>query len=254
MIYDADTKTLYADDGTELKKLACPLYKNWERLGDAGEDSPLDTPAAPTKEGCRFCRDCEKHVQNLDGLSDDDAKRQLKADPGLCVYVPRDTDWVTIRGTGALTKETPCDLRMVQTARTVEAMNEAARHGFRPLVQWIEPNPEVSRKMAVDQNVETGEISTRGDYRSFTPEGCVEVIGWNEYHPHASPLPFAAYLVPPDIEVGETVYLEDLIEDVVASTWNQGGGERLESGTATWNGKEFEIDFDPEKDLVFCIG
>lgn len=74
------------------------------------------------------------------------------------------------------------------------------------------------------------------------------------YYPYNFPNPFAAYLVPPDIAVGEQVWLEDLIEDVVAVWGNQGYRPRLDAAAAVWNGTEFEISFDPERDADHWIG
>jgi hypothetical protein len=53
------------------------------------------------------------------------------------------------------------------------------------------------------------------------------------------------YLIPPDIDLGERVFLEDLIEDFVGAVWNQGNAYRLKSCEAIWNGKAFEIDYNP---------
>lgn len=134
-------------------------------------------------------------------------------------------------------------LRVIKTARTSETINEAARAGFFPLVKPVSPSPEIRSKYAVIQNRKTGEIKVIGDYRA---SGCMEdeefVIDFTLYYPHSFPSPFAAYLVPPDIKVGERVFLEDLIEDVVGSAWNQGDTYRLKSCIAAWDGKDFTLE------------
>jgi hypothetical protein len=55
--------------------------------------------------------------------------------------------------------------------------------------------------------------------------------------------PFAAYLLPPDIVVGEIVILEDLIEDIVGARHKM-HTYRLASAEAMWNGERFVISHD----------
>ena len=108
----------------------------------------------------------------------------------------------------------PEGLRVIKTARTVEAINAAATAGLRPLVKPVKPLPEIHSKFTVLQNRITGEIKVRSDYRIGEAKGDWEaVIEWTEYYPHSFPSPFAAYLIPPDLAPGERVYVEDLIED-----------------------------------------
>lgn len=140
-------------------------------------------------------------------------------------------------------------LRVIKTARDEESINEAARNGFKPLIKKIIPSDEIRTKYAVFQNKKTGEIQVVGDYRGeglFRDGDYAKVIDWTFYYPYSFTSPFAAYLIPQDIQVGERVFLEDLIEDYVGSTWNQGDKYRLESCDAIWNGSDLEIQYDPE--------
>lgn len=72
--------------------------------------------------------------------------------------------------------------------------------------------------------------------------------------PHCFQEPYAAYLVPPDIKVGERVWLKDLIQDYVGSSWNQGCNFRLEAWEAVWDGTDFVIDYNLDKDAQFFVG
>lgn len=67
------------------------------------------------------------------------------------------------------------------------------------------------------------------------------IIDWSFYYPYHFESPYAAYLIPEDIEIGEKVFLDDLIEDIVAGSWNQGNAWRLEYTEAIWDGKDFKI-------------
>lgn len=141
-------------------------------------------------------------------------------------------------------------IRTIRTARTEHTINEAARNGFFPLVKKVEASPKIKSKYTVIQNKKSGEIRVSSDYRdsecfSSGNDGDFKtVIGFEFYYPYHFASPFAAYLIPKDLKIGERVFLEDVIEDVVSSMWNQGDTYRLKSCKAIWNGKEFELDHD----------
>ncbi len=150
-------------------------------------------------------------------------------------------------------KQNPNNLRVVHTARTEDSINNAAKEGFIPLVKPVIPSKDIHYMTSVYQDPATGEIETSGDCRC-QPQGKVKVISHTLYYPYHFPAPFAAYLIPPDIRPGTRVWLNDVIEDIVAVYGNQGYHPRLKWCEATWNGDEFIIDFDPEKDAPRLIG
>ena len=145
-------------------------------------------------------------------------------------------------------------LRVIQTARTEEDINEAARAGFFPLVKAISSKSEVRAIFAVYQNPQSGEITVAKNLRvrGLNPED--QVIGFTTYYPHHFPNPFAAYLVPADLAVGEVVILEDLIEDLVGGRTNQGVVYRLEWSEATWDGQDFIIEIPVDSGLYDIVG
>lgn len=79
------------------------------------------------------------------------------------------------------------------------------------------------------------------------------IIPWS-FHRDIPKSPFAAYLIPQGLKVGEHVLLEDLIEDLVGGSWNQGDAWRLQSCEAVWNGADFEHQFDPKRDISSIMG
>lgn len=148
-------------------------------------------------------------------------------------------------------------MRIIKTARDQESINQAALQGLKPLVKPVIPSEKITSKYAVVQSIKTGEIEVIGDYRAsaaYPSEEFETVIDWTFYNPYKFNSPFAAYLVPPDINLGERVLLEDLIEDFVGSQWNQGDTFRLESCEAVWNGTDFEIQYDPNQNKTDIIG
>ena len=150
----------------------------------------------------------------------------------------------------------PGGLRRIQTARDRDSINAAARNGFWPLVKKVEPSAKIFTKYTVMQNIKTGEIEVTGDYRGgpHPARDYVTVVDWSTYYPHCFKSPYAAYLIPKDIEPGERVILEDLIEDYVGMRWDQGGSFRLASCEAIWNGTDMEIQYDPLKNCCEIMG
>lgn len=151
----------------------------------------------------------------------------------------------------------PHGVRIVKTARTLKMINEAAKVGFLPLIKKVEPSEHIRTKFKLIQSKVTGEVELITDYRSDyrtnplldffdLPEkeprtNFETVIDWTYYYPYSFPSPFAAYLLPGDIAIGEEVLLEDLIEDYVGDRWNQGDAFRLKSCRAVWDGKDLQL-------------
>lgn len=141
--------------------------------------------------------------------------------------------------------------RVIKTARDLDSINEAAKNGYNPLIKEVKKNPNISSKYTVWQNKETREMQVFGDVRMSVDEDCwEEVIGWTYYYPYNFKTPFAAYLIPPDILIGERVLIEDLIEDYIGQSLNQGTNYRLESCEAIWNGSEFQILYSGPQEII----
>ena len=148
----------------------------------------------------------------------------------------------------------PDGLPVIRTARTKNEINEGARNGFRPLVREVKPSPEIHRKISVYQSQSTGEVEVSHDYR-FSPRGDFsKVIDWIRYYPHPFPSPFAAYLIPQDLQPGARVVVADVIEDIIEARWNQGDVMRLGSCVAIWDGADLKLCFDPAKDGLHHVG
>jgi hypothetical protein len=149
-------------------------------------------------------------------------------------------------------------LRVIKTARDKDSINLAARNGLYPIIKKVEPSCKIRSKYSVIQNKKTGEIQIIGDYRnglfSEDSEEFETVINWTFYYPHNFKAPFAAYLIPHDVEIGERVFIEDLIEDYIGASWNQGDTYRLESCEAIWNGTDLEVQYDPRTNRSDFIG
>jgi hypothetical protein len=152
----------------------------------------------------------------------------------------------------------PDRLRVIKTARDTNSINKAAKNGLLPLVKKVQPSNQICSKYAIVQNKISGEIKILTDYRDddYSRENFIheKVIDWTFYYPHNFTSPFAAYLIPDDIQIGERVFLEDLIEDYVGAHWNQGDTYRLESCEAIWNGSDLEIQYNPTENRSDFVG
>jgi hypothetical protein len=155
-------------------------------------------------------------------------------------------------------RNNPLELRVIKTARDENSINKAALNGFTPLIKKVEPSKKICSKYSVFQNKKTGEIEVVSDYRmGFFPGAESEyevVIDWTYYYPYSFPSPFAAYLIPKDITIGERVFIEDLIEDYIGASWNQGDTYRLESCEAIWTGTALKIQYEPERNRSYFLG
>ena len=148
------------------------------------------------------------------------------------------------------------NLRVIRTARTLFSINFWARMGYYPLIKAITPSDEIRRKIKVVQNKKTGAISLVRDYRSNigASDNFNIVIDWTYYYPYNFRSPFAAYLIPKDLKIGERVFIKDLIQDYPGLAWNQGDTLRLKSCEAKWNGEDLIIDFDPNVTTTRVVG
>lgn len=243
MIYDVSTRELRTNAGTLLKVLNCPLHKQWDELTPI----PGVTPQ-------RHCHSCHKSVLDVSTWSDDVAEMFLSQDPSLCVYAAPDATNVRVDGYRRSKPGDPCPFRRINTARGVEAINEAVTKGFWPLVKRVEPSDRIQDWMAVYQNVDTGEIQTVNDYRYGLKSPWKQVVKPFAFYPHPVEHHIAAYLLPSDLRAGEQVFLTDLIEDLVGIFGNQGDKYRLDCAYAFWNGKCFEIEWDEDRDAAHWIG
>jgi len=241
MKYIASERELYTDDDRFIKKLYCPLNKEWDNLLKI---EPMDLT--------RRCNACNNNVLDISLLSDERVRIIAEYDRNVCVSVRSDADnveWVGVEDkSGRACSKDFIDeyagCRVIKTAREKSEMNFAAYEGAKVLVKKIEDNPDIRSKVAVRQDPESQEVDFLGDFRSGVENHPINFFFYptskqslNHYTP-----PIAAYIIPNDIEVGERVYILDIIENIESTSWNQGNTARQDSGYAVWNGDDFDIE------------
>ena len=75
MKYNPITQTLFSDEGAYVKKLYCPLSKQWSELKQGGDAS---------SRGCDHCR---KEVHDTAFLTDSELLHLLEQDLQACLKV-----------------------------------------------------------------------------------------------------------------------------------------------------------------------
>lgn len=240
MIFDPKISALYGDDGAFIKTVHCPMaLRDLQALDDSSPD--------------RLCHSCGTTVRCIDEMTESAVRQAVAVDENICVFATAKAKHVVFLQPIGRPAHTSEELPRIKTARTLEGMTDAFARGMRVVIKYSPMPNGIGSKYKVLQHKVTGEVWWSGDYRSVGPDGQEEdwtlVADWF-YHRPDHPFPLAAYLVPPGFLPGQRVFLEDLIEDVGMSYWNQGNSDRLLSCVATWNGGEFELEVPPDLPIM----
>jgi len=263
-IYDIKTSSLFDIHGHFLKKVFCPKAKRWNQLI---ADDPLDRS--------RGCQDCGERVVDLDK----DRIGLLFRAVGPCIYIsPESTSVIFLEDKNALKEFTNVSadkqgVVIIKTVRTIDDINRAANMGYWPDVRIINYKDRVlpsdlnskiknksedlnktraekpiRAKFAIDQNTQTGQIDLKTDFRNIDDdERFKELIPFTYYYPHYQSIPIAAYLIPPNVEDGSEVVVEDPIEDIVSLLWNQGDIIRAKNVKGFVRARKIELDYQSVK-------
>lgn len=253
-IYNVESSALFDANGLFLKKVFCPKAKHWNQLI---ADDPL--------ERSRGCRDCGHRVVNLD----EETEVSWSGMNTPCVYIPADSKNVTfLQDLKALPPVAQPQLSkpgvvIIKTARTLEDINRAANMGYWPDVRLVEYKDQetatdfvarmlhnkvidgpMQSKLTIGQDPQTGRIESAGDFRHRFDRGSMkEVIPFTYYYPYYQRVPVAAYLIPPDLQNGSEVVVEDPIEDLIGRTWNQGDVWRAKNLKGFVRDRVVQIDY-----------
>lgn len=220
------TSIIYAPDGTPLKKLYCPKAKKWNQL-----------VVDPGEARWRGCHECNEKVYDLDRISLDKSLNLFRSRYSKdCVHVSDNSQNVIFlidQSAVIPVKEVSGSPIKIQTVYGKADIARGYAMGYWPDVRIIKPDPKLNAKVSVGQHPETGEIHYSHDYRtSFsmnegddpTVEGVQELHPFFSYYPYHRREPVAAYMVPKGLPNGTRVLVDDPIENIIGTTWNQGGG------------------------------
>lgn len=242
-VYDEKTSSLYAPDGTFLKRIYCPKAMDWNQLQVRdGEDR------------WRGCDQCQESVINLDQVDLDFALDRVSDRESLaCVHLSFNSDRVIIlrdaRAVPPIDKERLSQsVPIIRTAWSIADINRAVGMGYWPDVRLVQPDTENIRgQIAIDQHLASGKIRAVTDRRRTTKrvnsvpsarheqseihehEAWREVLPFNTYYPSYRSSPIAAYLIPRELPDGAQVIAAEPIEDIVGFEWNQGVAFRADN-------------------------
>lgn len=267
MRFIVSTRRLESDDGKLIKTFDCPMQKQWNDLmpwTNHWQDRK-------TSEHKRLCGACGKCVVNFEHFRENQIVALVQASPETCAYLPAThPDLTEIVGDPAQdnrvqgykdascirTQSTISGERIIKTARSLIALRQAVDQGFRP---YFVPNSDsgmIHQKLAVIFDKDSSNLLISGDFRSMmaTSQEYIDerygkgagIFLRQDFSRHPSPI--AAYLLPNDIQEGERVFLEDLIEDRMNGSWNQGDTYRAANGYGFWRGDHLQIEQAVDKD------
>jgi hypothetical protein len=154
----------------------------------------------------------------------------------------------------------PNKIRIIKTAWDIKSINKAAKEGFRPLLKLAEIHHSSKRYWSAHQNKITGEVvilKKDKDYEKFNRENSEpsnyisKLVCISNDLSHIK-LSCAAYLIPPDIIIGEEVRIEDVIYSEIERSIRLGylvGNEMFFVGgqiktNAIWDGNDLIFDMD----------
>ncbi|WP_414433202.1 hypothetical protein [Alcanivorax sp. IL2] len=279
MRYDPKTQRLETDAGELIKEISCPLSKKWDQLMPWAEDwaqsigqnppglelggewyswAQLEErglqPPEPVPARKKYCGSCQKCVIDVNSYTEAQIQAVCEVDKQACIHLRLNHPELTVVNAEAEEDSRACGyegvsrrgLPIVQTARSLAALEDGVRRGYRPLFVSTEPQGKVKSKFGIICSTEQKYVQSYTDFRLSTgiagseSDESVVVTIWHDRDRHPSPL--AAYLIPPALSIGARVYIADVIEEIVARTWNQGDSYRLTESEATWEGDGFAID------------
>ena len=199
---------------------------------------------------------CNRMVIDSGTFSEQGLEDFLRKNQDACVKVSIFQDNITVQGLEQAIKKDNSDLPTIRSAFGENEINEAVSKGNIPLVKWVHQNNHRLRmKTIVYQHEETGEVYVTHDYRDNPKDSQFKKVLEKIHYPHRRTSPVGAYLVPKDLKVGERVYLEEVLDDLIGEVYNQGDFSRLKGCTAVFLGfdKGFALEYD-ESDVVEVIG
>lgn len=228
-VYDEKSSSLYAPDGTYLKKIFCPKALNWNQL-----------TVVPGESRWKNCDTCNEKVIDLDIADVDIVVNKCRDEQSsICIHVTSNSNNVIfLKDSNAPPIAKNLELNedgfpIIKTVRSIDDINRAIGLGYWSDVRLIKYETEkLSSKFAIEQNRETGEIDISGDYRrgfssiNSNDSKWVEIIPFHSYYQYYQEEPIAAYLIPIGMQDGTLVLVEDPIEDIVGWRWNQGNAQR----------------------------
>ena len=197
---------------------------------------------------------------NFDGLSEAQLEAAIMTNPQICIHETLPHPAIVVEGVpegshyDLMLHKPNCPkideaylnhgLKEVRTARSLAALNLAVKKGLQIQVVQLEADVSLERSFYLVEH-DDGTFSEIVDYRSIImPSSNDKAIVTDHYfsqYRYCFDKPWAAYLLPADVEEGDRVFVWDVIQDYVETHMNHGGSLRQRQCIATWVGGELVI-------------
>lgn len=198
LYFDISTQELFTHKGEVIKRVVCPLNAEWYGMYSI-ENSPD-----------RLCELCSKPVVDTGALTLKKITELVLKDPGTCLKISPEQQNITF----VCSKFTqPEGMRVIKTAHTENEMNEAVLAGYDIMIMPTYVSPTRRENQMMYQHPETGFCELTTDSQRAVE---LERLGYSKFSEQQVGIfdtpPFAAYIVPRDLELNERVWLEECID------------------------------------------
>lgn len=203
----------------------------------------------------KYCGSCQKCVLNANRFSENQIRALVQVNPNICLHISSDHPELTIKQNDRKQDDWACGyegltqsgLPIIQTARSLAAIEDGVLRGYRPLFVKADYASKVGRKFWVSLPPQSGELIYGSDFRCMVmPPSLKANKNWPSifvnHDSERPPSPLAAYMIPEELNPGDRVFVADIIEEIIEGTWNQGDSWRMKSGEAIWTGEVLEIE------------
>jgi hypothetical protein len=136
--------------------------------------------------------------------------------------------------------------RNIATVRDLDQANSLISSGVKLLFKHVDRNAKFhTYALLQDKRGHTIEVYQRSFIHSYLQEGYEMIIPWSPMDVDRNRSGWGAYVLPADIEVGELVYIPDLLENLSGQQ-----SKRREGGLAYWDGEAFQIQPEEQQHYV----
>ncbi len=127
--------------------------------------------------------------------------------------------------------------RNIATVRDLDQANSLISSGVKLLFKHVDRNTKFhTYALLQDKRGHTIEVYKGRFIDSYLQEGYEMIIPWSPMDVDGNRSGWGAYVIPADIEVGELVYIPDLLENLSGQR-----SRRRPNALAIWNGTDFDI-------------
>lgn len=203
----------------------------------------------------KYCGSCQKCVVNANKFNESQISALVQVNPEICLHLSSEHPDLTVKETIGKANDWECGyqgitqkgLPIIQTARSLAAIEDGVRRGYRPLFVGADYKGDVGKKLCVSYYSKANAVFYQSDFRAMfgaidgSDNGVSSIMV--RHDDERDPSPLAAYMIPPELNPGDKVFVADIIEEIVRERWNQGDSWRLTSSEAVWTGEKLEIEY-----------